>query len=77
MKKIIIALLVLSVALIGMSFVAASSDVGGVNNHADGGNGIDFHNDVNPFEPHFPSGPTLNPEPNPHDPFHPQPIHQF
>lgn len=76
MKKVIVALLVLSVALVGMSFIAASSDVDGGNNH-DGGNKIDFHNDdVNPFEPHFP-GPGLNPKTGPNDPFHPQPNPKF
>ena len=48
MKKIIFALLVLSVALIGMSFVSASSDVDGVNVDSGYGNlGDSASNNVN------------------------------
>ena len=61
MKKIIFALLVLSVALIGMSFVSASSDVDGVNVDSGYGNlGDSASNNVNkhwdfpdPYDPSF------------------------
>ncbi|WP_296794104.1 hypothetical protein [uncultured Methanobrevibacter sp.] len=53
MKKIIFALLVLSVALIGMSFVSASSDVDGVNVDS-ASNNVNKHWDFpDPYDPSF------------------------
>ncbi len=53
MKKIIFALLVLSVALIGMSFVSASSDVNDVNVDS-ASNNVNKHWDFpDPYDPSF------------------------
>ena len=76
LKKIIVALLVLSVALIGIGFVAAASDVDNVHGYGDNGHGLNPEPHFGPCLPHDdPSRPYINP--NPFDQHFPQPGHQF
>ena len=76
MKRIIVALLVLSVALVGMSFVAASSDVDNVHNYADNGHGLNSEPGFGPWLPHDnPFGPYIHP--TPFDQHYPQPGPNF
>ena len=69
MKKIIFALLVISVALIGMSFVAAS-DVGGDQSDF-GSSDMGLNNNLNSFNPMWPPVPRIDINPYPPDPFAP------
>ncbi len=76
MKKIIVALLVLSVALIGISFVAASSGVNSLHSHSDDGTlCVSASNDYNPLnitkDPFNPWGPHRPLNPGPTNPFNP------